>query len=235
MSIARQALAFIGRHALLMRATALGAAGTAKESSLRIQNIARLANTGAIQIAESVLAGDRTGVYASTLLVAHKFREALALARDAAEAVPAVVRRIEPTIRHTLPAIRICSIASAALFDSLEIDAGAIATHRLILVSLKEDGTTTILLAFIAFAPPNLAALVDLLTAVRADTDSCALDLVTQIRVLYVYRHTAPIPLPSPAASASAEAESATAEAAVQSSSISICSAFLALFTSTAS
>lgn len=131
-----------------MRATALRATGATKEPGLRIKNIAWQAGTRAVQIATSMLAGNRTGVYASALLIAHKFRKALAVTRGTAKAIATIVRRSGPTIWHTLSRIRICSIASAALFDALEIDAGTIATHRLMLLSLKEDGTTTIFCFF---------------------------------------------------------------------------------------
>lgn len=131
-----------------------------------------MAGTGAIQIAASMLAGNRAGVYASALLVAYKFRKAFTASRCATEAIAAIIWRAVRTIRHTVSTVRIRVIALTALLNALIINAGAIATHRHLLVRLKEYGTTEIFDIFYG----QLAALCALLTAARVDRDSDAFD-----------------------------------------------------------
>lgn len=140
-TIAGQAVTTIRRNALLVRATCSRTMRSAKETSLRIQSVARMTSAGAVQVASSMLAGDGACVNTCAQLVAHELREALAISRLAAEAIATIIRRTMSTIRHTVARIRIGAIALAALLYAMKVYGRSIAPHRRILVGLKENGT----------------------------------------------------------------------------------------------
>lgn len=121
-----------------MGAAGLRALRPAELAGLLIEGVARVAGTGAVQVAPAVLAGDRAGVDAGPVLVADKLREALADARRAAEAVAAVIRRGLRAVRHTFVGVAVTSVAQATDLDAVVEDGGAIAARRSILLGLKK-------------------------------------------------------------------------------------------------
>lgn len=91
-TIARRAVALFRRNALLVSGTHLRAMGSTEETRLRIQSVAGMTGTGAVQVAPSMLAGYGTCMYAGALLVAHELREAFTLPRRTAKAIATIIR-----------------------------------------------------------------------------------------------------------------------------------------------
>lgn len=140
-TVAGRAVTTIRCNTILVRATRCRAMRSAKKARLRIQAVARMTSTGAVQVASSMLAGYGACVNTCAPLVAHELREALAISRLPAEAIATIIRRTKSTIRHTVSRIRIGVIALAALLYAMKVYGRSIAPHRRILVGLKENGT----------------------------------------------------------------------------------------------
>lgn len=135
------AFALLGCHTRLVRAAGFGALRSAEETSLLVEGEAPMAGTGAVQVASAVLAFNRTGVDAGSILVANKIRKALTVFRTSAEAIAAVIWRTLRAVRHTALGIRIPSISFAADLYAVVENGGAVPSRHQVLARLEEHNT----------------------------------------------------------------------------------------------